>query len=243
VAVPQRLFEGIVKLLRGYLALLQVGLHQLFVHLDGLVDDPGVGLRHRGEVGVAGWIEEAVHHLGGARGGQVHRQALVAEGLADAAEQPFQVHALGVDVVDNDHAALLAFAGPFLQPPGHGLDAGLGVDDDGDRVHRGQHAQCLADEVGISGGVDEVDVGAAVVEADQGGAQGVLVFLFEGVGVGDGVAFFHRAGGLDAAGLMEQCLHQGGLAGAGMSDQGDVADFFSGVFGHKPSSLHLFMII
>ena len=56
--------------------------------LDDLIDDPGVRLRDRGDVGAGafGGGEEAVGYHRAAPGGQVHRQALRSEGLDNLLE-------------------------------------------------------------------------------------------------------------------------------------------------------------
>ena len=73
MTLSQRQLECIVKLLGGQvLTLLEVGLHQLFVHLHHLIDDPGLGFADTREVGaLTGGVEETVHHLGAALGRQI----------------------------------------------------------------------------------------------------------------------------------------------------------------------------
>ena len=56
----QRLFERRVQLLRRDLALLEVERHQRFVDFDDLVDQGAMGFGDRGEIRVAGGVEEAV---------------------------------------------------------------------------------------------------------------------------------------------------------------------------------------
>jgi hypothetical protein len=89
VAFTQRLLERPVQLLGRELgALLEVEVHELLVDLDHLVDDRRVRRLHRREIGVAVGIEEAVHDILAAVRRQVDRQALLAEDLLDAREQP-----------------------------------------------------------------------------------------------------------------------------------------------------------
>ena len=90
-------------------------------------------------------------------GRQVDRQAFLAEGRLELREQPRQVHVLGVDLVDDDHAAEIALPRPLHHAARDHLDAVLGVHHDGRGLHRGQRADRAADEVGQPGRVDEVD--------------------------------------------------------------------------------------
>ena len=129
----------------------------------------------------------------------------------------------------------MTVVGGLHQARGHGLDPGLGVDDQGGGLDRRQHRETAPEEIGIAGGVDQVDVLAAGGEAGDGGVQRVLQLLFHGVEVADRGALGHIAGHIDDAGGREQRLHQGGLSGAGMTDQGDVADVLGIVVRHLGS--------
>ena len=85
VPFAQRLLERRVQLLRRDLALLEVERHQLLVDLDHLVDQRAVRFGHRGEIGFAVGIEEAVDDALAAVRGQVDRQAFLAERRLDRA--------------------------------------------------------------------------------------------------------------------------------------------------------------
>ena len=65
---------------------------------------------------------------------QVQRQALRAEGGLNVSEQGLKIHLLSIDLVHNDHATQTLFACGFHHAPGHQLDTGLGIDDDGGRI-------------------------------------------------------------------------------------------------------------
>ncbi len=176
VSLAQRLFERRVQLLGlQILALLQVQRHQVFVHLDHLIDQGGVGGGNTGKIAVSGGVEKAVRHPGSAVGRQVDRQAFAAERLLNLLQQAGQVDVVGVDLVDDDHPALPAFGGALHHPLGDRLDPGLRVDHHCDGLHRRQHGDGLADEIREAGGIDQIDVGAVVVEIDQRGVERVLV--------------------------------------------------------------------
>ena len=138
MALAQGLLEGVVQLFRRQvLALLQVDLHQGLVHFDHLVDDPAMGLLDAGEVGRgAAGLKETVHHPPAAIGREVDGQALRAEGVADLRGETGEVNPLGVDLVDDDDPAQLALLGRGHHALGHPLDAALGADDHGRRLHR-----------------------------------------------------------------------------------------------------------
>ena len=73
---------------QAVLAVVEVMVHHRFVDLDDLVDDLLVPVGDRAEVAVAGWLlpKQSTTRLA-AVGGQVDRQALRAEGLAQLVEQ------------------------------------------------------------------------------------------------------------------------------------------------------------
>ena len=149
MALAQRLLERIVQLLGlEFLALLEVQRHEVVVHLDHLVDDPGVRLLDRGKIGrLAVVMEKAVDDPRAAAGGQVDRQALAAELLADLLQHRFGVRLAGVDLVDDDDPAQAAVAGRVHHALRHRLDAGDRAHDDGRGLDRLEDRQRAADEI------------------------------------------------------------------------------------------------
>jgi hypothetical protein len=240
VALAQRLLERRMQLFRRHLALFEIFRHQFLVHLDDLVDQRAVRFLHRGEICRARRTEEAVHHPLAAVGGQVDRQALPAEGGLDLGEQPRQIHVLGVDLVDDDHAAEIALARPLHHAIGDHLDAVLGVHHDGGGLHRGQRPDGAADEIGQSRGVDEMDARVLVLQVHDRSVERVLELLLDRVEVADGGALFHGSDAGDRPGPGEEGLGERGLAGAAVTGQGDGPDRFRGKLGHgrilRPSS-------
>ena len=133
-------------------------------------------------------------------------------------------------------------------------EAGLGqralgrVDEQHDAVDHRQAALDLATEVGVAGGVDDVD-GDAVGEAALGGRlarvvhRGVLredrdaLLALEVTGVHrplvDVLVLAERAG------LPEHLVDEGGLAVVDVSDDGDVADVRTGLQRHEGHSLRV----
>ena len=225
VAFAQGLLKRVVELfgLEGF-ALFEIERHEFFVHFDDLIDDAVVGVAHAGEGrcgGVVG-LEEAVDHAGAAGGGQVDRQAFLAEAGGDAFHQGGKIHARCVDAIDDEHAALAGRGVHGLA--GDGFDAGRGVDDDDGGFDRGQRGQRAAEKVGQARGVENIDPVLGPFEVGEGAVEGVTEGFFLGVVVADGVAFFNRTGCTDGAGGGEEFFQQGGFAAAGLAQQAEVAD-------------------
>ena len=109
-------------------AIFEVVGQQVFVFLDDLVDQLAVGGGDRLEIGIAGIVLEHFDDIRRAMRRQVEQHALLAEALADIGDQAGQIEVVGVDLVDDDHAAQLALGGMAHHALGHQLDAGLGVD-------------------------------------------------------------------------------------------------------------------
>jgi hypothetical protein len=227
VALAQRFLEGIVQFLRGEpgFAAVEKVFHHPFVDLDHLVEDPLVPVGDRTQVGIACGRAEAVHYPATAVGRQVQRQHLVAEGFAQLPHHPPAVGLLMVDLVDRDDPAQAAFPGPFHQSQGAVGHAGVGVDHDQRGLHRGQRRQRRAAEFRVAGGVDQVQVIAAVgrgrvVDAGDGDVHRVAAGLLHRVEVGHrGAAFDRACRGQGAAG-MQQGFEQGCFAGAGVAVRG-----------------------
>ena len=228
--LAQRPLERRVQLLGRHLALLEVGLHQLLVDLDHLVDQLAVRLVHGREVGFARRSEEAVGDLAVVAGGQVERQAFLAERLLDALEQVLQVDVVGVDLVDDEQPVQAALRRPLHEASGHHLDAVLRVDDDGGGFHRGEGRQRLAEKIGVAGGVEQVDAGGFAVglgvEARDGELQGVLQLLLERGVIAHSGAALDAAGRGDRPRSCEQRLGQRGLPRSGLADERNGPDSF-----------------
>jgi hypothetical protein len=103
-----------------------------------------------------------------------------------------------------------------------------GVDQQDDAVNHGQTALYLATEVGVAGGVDDVDGdGLAVGRRAVVGNRGVLredgdaLFALQVTGVHDTV--LNLTMGSEGVGLLEHGVDQGGLAVVNVCDDRDVA--------------------
>ena len=79
--------------------------------------------------------------------------------------------------------------------------------------------QGVAEEIGVAGGVEQVDAGVFGLEARDRQLQGVLQLLFQGgVVTGSGAALDAAAGG-NRSRLCEQRLGQAGLPRPGLADK------------------------
>ena len=230
----QALFESVVQFLAGQagFAVFEVVAHHGFVDLDDLVDDALMRLGHRGEIGLAARIEEAVDDLGAAFGRQVDRQAFAAEGLAQLFDQQFEIGVGVIDLVDDDEPAQTSCLRVVHQAQGAVFDTERGVDDDGTGLHGPENRQGRTTEIRIAGRVEQVDVHATMVDRRQRALDRMLAFLLHRVVVGHGCAALDRTCRLNGAAGMQQGFEQGGFAGAGMTDECDVADLLGGVCRH-----------
>ena len=126
-------------------------------------------------------------------------------------------------VMRDDPAQLQA--GRFLEDPaGVDLDARVGRDGDDHVLDRRQGAQGVADEVGVAGRVDQVDLLARPFEVEQVAVDGEVAAFFLVVDVGDARAVVDRAAAVGGAGGVEQGVGKRRLARRPMSSQGNVAD-------------------
>ncbi len=216
----QGLLEGRVELLRRHFALFQVNVHQCLIHFHHLIHQGAVGLGHGGEIGFAAGVEEAVGDLAAARRRQVDGQALAAEGGLDVGQQAGQVEVFLIDLVDDDHAVQLAGLGPVHHAVGGELDALLRVDHHHGGLHGVQGAHGLSHEVGVAGGVEQVDAHVLMIEVGDGKLDGMLVGLFQGIVIAHGGATLHGTGCEYGAGGGKQGFDQAGLAGTAVADHG-----------------------
>ena len=149
-----------------------------------------------------------------------------AEEVEDLVQGICRAGAGAVDLVD-DHDRLDSQVEGFLEH-----EAGLrhrsveGIDQQQDRVDHLQHPLDFAAEVGMAGGVDDVDLQPAVVNGKVLGEDGDAALLLQVVAVHD--PFGDDLVLAEDSGLLEHGVDQGGLAVVDVGDDGDVAD----VLGH-----------
>ena len=103
------------------------------------------------------------------------------------------------------------------------------VDQDQGAIDHRQDALNLAAEIGVAGGVDDVDSVAAPIDRGAFGEDGDAAFAFDLVGI-------HRPLGhplivAKGAGLAKESVDQRGFAVVDMGDNGDIAAFHGGSIG------------
>ena len=127
-----------------------------------------------------------------------------------------------VDLVDADDDAVVEGQGLLKHEAGLGHGALGGVHQQDNAVDHLQHALHLTAEVGVAGGVDDVDLLVLVVDGGVLGQNGNAALLFQ-------IPRVHDAGGgvlvvaVDAA-LLEKTVHQGGLTVVNVGDDGYVTE-------------------
>ncbi len=161
-------------------------------------------------------------------GGEHDREVQLLVGRTQAIKQvehlvhgPVGARAGAVHLVDH-HDRLEAHREGLL-----GDEAGLGhwavdcVHQQQHRVDHRQHTFDLATEVGVSGGVDDIDAVILPLDGRVLGQDGDPAFLFDGVGVHDPIAVVTTL--VEGAGLAQELVDQRGLAMIDVGDDGDVA--------------------
>jgi hypothetical protein len=131
MAFAQTLFEGVVQFLAA---------EAFFAHFEEVVHHPSLISttwsmifwcpRRRGRGRLAGGIEEAIDHRFAAVRGQVERQALVAEGLAQFVRSaPRSAPSWSILLTTSTRQSLRAWAYSIMRRVPV-ADAGVGIDDD-----------------------------------------------------------------------------------------------------------------
>ena len=127
--------------------------------------------------------------------------------------------------VDEHHPGLLAQHLPGTLHT-HG-QAVLGVAHDNGALGGADSAHGLAGEIEVAGGVHDVDLLALIHNGGKGQGDGDLALDLLGVVVAGGVAVGGLAQTVSTLGHKEHLLSQRGLAGASVTQQGDIANVVS----------------
>ncbi len=223
-----RLADQPRQLLVGRHLALEVPFGYAFVDLDDRFDERLVDRCRieQGPLGTLGRVERARHPLeiGAVANRQVERHAGTAEQFLNRTQQGRVVDVVGVHLVDDDHSSQAALARLAEHAPRVDADARVRVDHDGRRFHGPHRSQHLADEVGIAGRVDQVEVAAAVIEMDDARLDRVVMGLFLFVEVADARAVVDAGRTFDRAGGVQEGVGERRLAGRSMATEHNVAD-------------------
>ncbi len=154
-----------------------------------------------------------------------------------------EVGVLLVHAVDEDGARDAHVAGYLPQSLGLHLGPANRVDDE-ERHLGGFHARDgVADEVGETGRVDDVDLDALVRDGCEREVDRELPLDLFGVVVEVGMAVVDGAEALGLAGHEEHRLGEGRLARASMADQNDVTDLLGAESSHLASPPRKFAVV
>ena len=188
-----------------------------------VVDD---GLVQRSQVFGHGGVVEAGDAVQGAGVNDLEVELLiggaeVVEQVEDLIHDPIRTRARTVDLVDHDDRLETGFEGLLGHEAGLRHRAVLGVDHQQYGVDHRHHALDFTTEVGVAGGVDDVD--AVVVPLDGGvlGQNGDATLFFLVVAVHHALVVELVA--FQGAGLTQQGVDEGGFAMVDVGDDGDVA--------------------
>jgi hypothetical protein len=150
------------------------------------------------------------------------------EAVFDHLDGAVEVGADAVHLVDEAHARHAVLVGLTPHGLGLGLDAGDRVEHRDRAVEHAQRALDLDGEVDVAGRVDDVD---AVVVPDAGGGGGgdrdAALLLLDHVVHGGG-ALVDLTDLVALAGVVEDALGRGGLAGVDVGHDPDVAGALEG---------------
>jgi hypothetical protein len=133
-----------------------------------------------------------------------------------------RVGVFAVDFVDDDDDFEAVVEGFAQDEPGLGLGAVECVHEQQDAVDHLHDAFDFAAEVGVAGGIDDVDGDVFPVEGGVFGLDGDAFFFFEVHRVHG--AFFHGLVGAVHAAFAQQFVHERGFAVVNVGDNADIAN-------------------
>ena len=154
----------------------------------------------------------------------LHRQSPAPERGLERPGDAEEVGALAIELGDVEDHRQPHLGGDLPYLLGHDLDAGGAAHAQQRGVGGAQPALGLGDEDGVTGAVEQVDLGAPPGrERDREVDRDLALDLLR-IEVGDGVAVFDLVEAIGDAGGVEQGAGQGRLAGVAVTDDGQVPD-------------------
>ena len=173
-------------------------------------------------------IVDVVHGHGVAADGVEHGEfelALVGvevdEQVIDFVEHFVGAGVLAVDLVQHHDDGQFKAEGLAQHEAGLGKRAFGSVHEQDNAVHHGEGAFHFTAEVGVAGGVEDVDAHILPLHGAVLGGDGDAAFTFQLHAVHDAVV--HFLVGAEHAALLEEGVDQGGLAVVDVGDDGDIA--------------------
>ena len=166
----------------------------------------------------------------GVENGEIERLIIRAE--LDEQIEDFVQNLVGpgvwpIDFVDDDDRPQLVLERLFEHEPRLRHRAFGRIDEEENPVGHAENAFDLATEIGVAGGVDQVDLGGlpvrpGVIDGDILGQDGDAAFAFEGIGIEEGI-LLHLAVA-EIAALAKQSIDEGRFAVVDVGDDGDISD-------------------
>ena len=135
-----------------------------------------------------------------------------------------EIGAGAVQLVDEDDARNVVAVGQAPVGLGLRLHAGHALDNEDGAVEHAQAAVHFDVEIDVARRVDDVDAVVLPLAGDGGGGDGDAPLALLLHVVGGGVAVVHLADLVRHAGVIEDPLGRGGLAGIDMRGDADIAD-------------------
>ena len=132
------------------------------------------------------------------------------------------VGVIAVDFIDDDDGFEAFLEGFAEDEAGLGLGAFVGVDDEEDAIDHFHDAFDFGSEVGVAGGIDDIDDTVAPADGGIFGADGDAFFLFEVHAVHG--AFFDDLVVAEGTACAEEFIDESGFAVIDVGDDGDIAD-------------------
>ena len=176
-------------------------------------------------------VDDGVEVFTGAHG-ILDRGDLVAEILLQVADGIVEVGIAVVELVEEEHHGFLGGHGVTPSVLGGGFDAGLGVDGHDGGIGSGEAGYDVTGEIGEAGSVEDVDLLVVDDGVHHRGVDGDLTIHLDLTIVGNGVLFFRASFSVDDLAFEKHVFSEGGLAGLGRTDQGDVPDLVGLEFLH-----------
>ena len=141
--------------------------------------------------------------------------------VVDFVEDLFGAGVLAVDLVDGDDDFQVGFQRLLQHEAGLRQGAFGGVDEQDSAVDHHQGAFDFTAEIGVAGGVEDVDLNAFPINRAVFGGDGDAAFAFEVHGIHNPVRDFLV--GAEGAALPEHVVDEGGFAVIDVSDNRNVA--------------------
>jgi len=196
------------------------------LHLPpGLVEGQGLHLHE---------VDHALERVLGADGDEQGGR-LLADDLAHALDSAGEIGPFPVHFVDEQEPGQAVLVGGLPDLLGLELDAAHGIDDDEGRVSHAEAAARVHGEIGVAGGVQQVDPVPVPVDEGSRGADGDAALLFLGLPVHGGRAVVDAPQAVRLSGHEEHGFGDRRLPGAAVSDDRDIAKGFRIVLCHRSS--------